>query len=83
MGKNYGLIILAVAFTLLAAFFGGLIEKFEPGGNLPTVLAVTVMGAFLLYALLPNEKDSTGKKDAQDSEKTDNPEGGKHDKTQN
>lgn len=73
MEKNYGLIILAVAFTLLAAFFGGLIESFEPGGNLPTVLAVTVMGAFLLYALLPNEKDSTGKKDVQDSEKTDTP----------
>lgn len=33
-------------------------------------------------ALLPNEKDSTGKKDAQDSEKADNPEDGKHDKPQ-
>ena len=83
MKKNYGLIILAVGCTLLAAFFGGLIEKFEPGGNLPTVLAVTMMGAFLLYAVLPNEKDSTGKKDAQDSEKTDNHEDGKHDKPQN
>ena len=82
MGKNYGLIILAVAFTLLAAFFGGLIESFEAGGNLPTVLAVTVMGAFLLYALLPNEKDSTGKNDAQVSEKTGNPKDGKNDKPQ-
>ena len=73
MGKNYGLIILAVAFTLLAAFFGGLIESFEPGGNLPTVFAIMTRGAFLLYAVLPNEKDSTGKKDVQDSEKTDTP----------
>lgn len=82
MGKNYGLIILAVAFTLLAAFFGGLIESFEPGGNLPTVFAIMTMGAFLLYAVLPNEKDSTGKNDAQDSEKKDNPEDGKNDKPQ-
>ena len=73
MKKKIRLIIMAVVYTLVAAFFGGLIEKFEPGGNLPTVLAVTVMGAFLIYALLPNEKGSTGKKDAQNSEKTDTP----------
>ena len=82
MKKKIRLIIMAVVYTLVAAFFGGLIEKFEPGGNLPTVFAVTVMGAFLLYALLPNEKDSTGKKDAQDSEKTGNPKDGKNDKPQ-
>ncbi len=82
MGKNYGLIILAVAFTLFAAFLGGAIENFESGANLPTVFAIMTMGAFLLYAVLPNEKGSTGKNDAQDSEKTDNPEDGKNDKPQ-
>ena len=41
-----------------------------------------LMGAFLLYALLPNEKDSTGKNDAQVSEKTGNPKDGKNDKPQ-
>ena len=82
MKKKIRLIIMAVAYTLVAAFFGGLIEKFEPGGNLPTVFAIMTMGAFLLYAVLPNEKDSTGKNDAQDSEKKDNPEDGKNDKPQ-
>ena len=82
MKKKIRLIIMAVVYTLVAAFFGGLIEKFEPGGNLPTVFAIMTMGAFLLYAVLPNEKDSTGKNDAQDSEKKDNPEDGKNDKPQ-
>lgn len=82
MKKKIRLIIMAVVYTLVAAFFGGLIEKFEPGGNLPTVFAIMTMGAFLLYAVLPNEKDSTGKNDAQVSEKTGNPKDGKNDKPQ-
>ena len=71
MKKNICFIIMAVVYTLVAAFFGGLIEKFEPGGNLPTVFAVTVMGASILYAVLAGKKAPDDGEKSDDTEKTD------------
>ena len=71
MKKNICFIIMAVAYTLVAAFLGGLIEKFEPGGNLPTVFAVTVMGASILYAVLAGRETPGDGEKSDDTEKTD------------
>lgn len=62
MKQNVWIIICAVVLTLLAAFIGLWIDN---SGMLAVVFAVTVMGGFILYAVL------CGGKKQGDAEKTD------------